>query len=328
MCGSGDLDVLEVAGLLGSLVDKSLVVAEPAGTGLRYRLLETSRLSAAVAVAHGAYFVSFAEAAAAYLTGPEQGSWLVRLDADQASLRRAAQHAAGDPQGTTLVLRLGVALGRYWWARSREQVAFGLLVPTLGRPGAGAGPGLFAAALVTAAAFTWFIDIATARHLSEQAVEVARQLGDDRLLISALAVLSGAHFFAGQPEAGRPFGQESVERARRLGDGVLLAVRGHPADQPPERVHQRHGLRHPGLAYLAGDTGDWDRAAALHGSAQAFLDRMSIPWEEADARYRRDSLDQASAHLGGEQLERACAQGMALSLDKALDLALRRPGPG
>jgi predicted ATPase/class 3 adenylate cyclase len=31
VCGSGGLDVLEVAGLLGSLVDKSLVVAEPAG---------------------------------------------------------------------------------------------------------------------------------------------------------------------------------------------------------------------------------------------------------------------------------------------------------
>ena len=31
VCGSGDADVLEVAGLLGSLVDKSLVVAEHAG---------------------------------------------------------------------------------------------------------------------------------------------------------------------------------------------------------------------------------------------------------------------------------------------------------
>jgi predicted ATPase len=47
VCGSGGLDVLEVAGLLGSLVDKSLVVAEPAGGTLRYRLLETIRLFAA-----------------------------------------------------------------------------------------------------------------------------------------------------------------------------------------------------------------------------------------------------------------------------------------
>ena len=93
MCGSGGLDVLEVAGLLGSLVDKSLVVAEPAGPALRYRLLETIRQfaaqqlaqagddqAAAVAAAHCAHYLSVAETAALHLTGP-----------DQANLRRAAR---------------------------------------------------------------------------------------------------------------------------------------------------------------------------------------------------------------------------------------------
>ena len=434
VCGSGDLDVLEVAWLLGSLVDKSLVVAEPAGGGLRYRLLETIRMfaaerlaeaggeAAAVAAAHCAHFLAVAEVAAAHLTGPEQGSWLARLDADQANLRRAAGHAAGRPDGTTVVLRLGVALGRYWEARSREPEAFGLLVPALRRPDARADPALFAAALVTAAAVTWFIDVATARHLGEQAVQVARDLGDDRLLVSALAVLCAACYFAGEPETGLPFGQESVERARRLGDDVLLAVslRGYlqtidPArsgqlfseaiactersgdhltnailhnnagwdalnagDVPAARAHLEAaaqagraigyedtivtgnlglvlraegdldsarstfeaGLRISrrngdnistaeailGLALLAGDAGDWDRAAALHGIAQAFQDRTSNPWQEFDARYRQDSLDQARARLGDEQLERAYAQGMALSLEKALDLALGKAG--
>ena len=60
------------------------------------------------------------------------------------------------------------------------------------------------------------------RHFGEQAVELARRLGDDRLLTSALSVLCAACYFAGEPEAGLPFGQESVERARRLGDDVLL----------------------------------------------------------------------------------------------------------
>ncbi len=85
-----------------------------------------------------------------------------------------------------------------------------------------------------------------------------------------------------------------------------------------------------GLACLAGDAGDWDRAAALHGAAQAFLDRTGTPWQESaplEARNRRDSLAQVRAHLGDEQLERACAQGMALSLEKALDLALGKAGP-
>jgi predicted ATPase/class 3 adenylate cyclase len=435
VCGFGGLDVLDVAGLLGSLVDKSLVVAEQAGTGLRYRLLETIRLfgaerlaeasdqAAVVAAAHCDHFLSVAEAAAAHLTGPDQGSWLARLDADQANLRRAAQYAVGRPDGTALVLRLGVALERYWDARSREKEAFDLLVPVLKRPEARADPELFAAALVTAAVVAWFIDVATARHLAEQAVQVARQLGDDRPLISALASLCGAYYFAGELERGLPPGQESVERARRLGDDVLLAVslRGYlqtvdPAqsgqlfteaiactersgdhltnsilhnnagfhalstgDVPAARAHleaaarsdQAIGQEHVfvslnlglvlraegdpyharstfeaalrisrrngdnmgmayailGLACLVGDAGDWDRAAALHGAAQAFLDRTGVQWAELEARDRQGSLDQTRAHLGGDQLERAYAQGMALSLKEAIDLALPRAGP-
>ena len=434
VCGSGGIDALDVSGLLGSLVDKSLVVAEPAATALRYRLLETIRLfaaerlaeageEAAVAGAHCAHFLALAGAAAAYLTGPEQGSWLARLDADQANLQRAAHHAASRPDGTALVLRLGVALDRYWMARSRLQEAFGLLVPALQRPDARANPGLFIAALVTATWAACWVDIATARHLAEQAVPVGRQLGDDRLLIRSLAGLCDAYFWAGEPDIGRPFGQEAVERARGLGDDVLLArsllvylltidparsgqlfaeaiactersgdhltnsvlhsnageVALSAGEIPAARAHLEaaaqagqqigyevaavpailglvlraegdlHGARsmlegalrigrRTGdskgmagaclyLACLAGDAGDWDRAAALHGAAQAFQDRMSIPWEEFDARYRQDSLGQARAHLGDEQLERAYAQGMALSLEKALDLALRRPGP-
>ena len=60
-----------------------------------------------------------------------------------------------------------------------------------------------------------------------------------------------------------------------------------------------------GLACLAADAGDWHRAAVLHGVAQAFLDRTGQPWEELEARYRQDSLDQVRARLGQEQFERA-----------------------
>jgi predicted ATPase len=436
VCGFGGIDVLDVDGLLGSLVDKSLVVAEPAGTSLRYRLLETIRLFAAerlaeageaeVAVAaHCAHFLEVAEAAAAHLTGPEQGSWLARLDADQANLQRAAQHAADRPEGTAMVLRLGVALERYWIARNRQRDAFGLLVPALQRPDARADLALFGVALVVAAQNAFWIDIATARQRAEQAIELARQLGDDRLLIRSLAALCVASFYAGEPETGLPFGHEAAERARRLGDDALLgrsllmylsalgparalqlageaiactersgdllvnsilhsnaaahalsagdvpAARAHldaaahsgqqigweenvlvwlnlglvlRAEGDPDgarstfedalRASRRNGdslsmaYAFLGLACLAGDAGDWDRAASLHGAAQAFCDRTGHPWEELEGRNRQDSLGQTREHLGDEQLERAYAQGMALSPEKALDLALPRTDPG
>jgi hypothetical protein len=234
-CGFGDIEVPDVADLLGSLVDKSLVVAEPAGPALRYRLLETIRQfaaerlaeagddgAAATAAAHCAHYLPVAEAAAPHLTGRDQGSWLARLDADQANLRRAAGHAAGLPDGTTQVLRFGVALGRYWRARTREEEALALLMPALGRPEARADPELFGTALVTAALGARRVDIGLARQLGEQAVTLARQLGAGRLLIKSLAALSGNCYFAGEPERGLPPGHEAVERARKLGDDVLL----------------------------------------------------------------------------------------------------------
>jgi predicted ATPase/class 3 adenylate cyclase len=233
--GGGDIEAFDTADLLGSLVDKSLVVAEPAGGALRYRLLETIRqfaaerlaeagqeATAAAAAAHSRYFLALAEAAGPHLSGPGQGRWFARLDTDHANLRRAIEHAASDPDGTARVLRCGVALRGYWLARSRCREALGLLLPVLDRPGAGADPGLFVAALVTVAGLAPLVDIAPARRYGHQAVELARQLGDDRLLADALGMLSAVHFFAGEPDRGLPLGREAVDRARQLGDDVLL----------------------------------------------------------------------------------------------------------
>ena len=433
VCGFGDLEAFDVTGLLGSLVDKSLVMAEPAAPALRYRLLETIRQFAAerlaeagdneaatVAAAHCAHYLSVAEAAAPHLTGPYQGKWLARLDADQANLRRAAAHAARAPDGTAQVLRLGAALERYWITRARGEEALALLLPALDRPQARADPQLFGAALVTAAHAASRDDIAAARRLGEQAVEVARQLGAGRLLIESLAALSRIYHFAGEPERALRHGQEAVQRARQLGDDVLLgmsltyyllsnalidpahatplfteaiacaqrsgdilftyraannagvhALRAGniPAaraylqqatqamqaiglespnvwtnmawvlrqDNDPDgarsnleaelRMSRRNGDRNGmayaslGLACLAADAGNWHRAAVLHGIAQAFLDQTGQPWEELEARYRQDSLGQVRAHLTQDQFDQAHANGMALRLDHALDLA-------
>jgi predicted ATPase/class 3 adenylate cyclase len=435
VCGFGDIEAFDVAGLLGSLVDKSLVVAEPAGAGLRYRLLETIRQfaaerladagaeeAAAVGAAHCGYFLAVAEAAEPHLTGSGQGLWFARLDADHANLRRAADHAASDPGGTGQVLRFGVALRHYWIARSLHLEAADLLLPALEHPEARAHPELLAAALVTAAICARDAGLPAARQLGERAVEVARRLGDDRVLIEALSALCAYYYFAGQPERGFPLGQEAVERARQLGDDFLLgfsmlfwlltselmdpararrlyaeaiaatersgdqvrnyrlhnnagdqalrtgdtaAARAHldqaaqamqaigqendqhvPANQgwvlrqendtqgarsmfeTALRVSRRNGDRSGlacaslGLACLAADRGDWQRAAALHGAAQAFTDQVAEPWQPLEARYRRDSLHKVRAALGEEQFGPAYAKGTTLSLDQALHLAL------
>jgi non-specific serine/threonine protein kinase len=429
VAGSGDIDPLEVAGVLGSLVDKSLVVAEPDGTGLRYRLLETIRLFAAelLAVAdscdvvqaedaHCAHFLAVVEEAAAHMVGSDQGHWFARLDADYANVRSAARHAASKPSGTTQLLRFCIALWRYWTVRPGGDEVAASLVSALRRPEAGADPRLFAQALTATSLFTIFSDQQASLQFAEQGVALARTLDDDETLIHALAMLCFGCYFSGQPEPAREAAAEAVERARHVGDDVLLGLslytfllaneststslyaeaiactersgdlrvnaylhneaglaalesgdiataKGHleagilaakaigdshlamsanlalihrvekdfdgarSVLDEVLRVGRRIGSIRAtafailGLACLAGDLADWRRAATLHGVAQAMRDQTGLRWEPFDARYRQQSLDLISEALGPEQLQRAYDEGMALSYDRAIELA-------
>jgi hypothetical protein len=65
----------------------------------------------------------------------------------------------------------------------------------------------------------------------------------------------------------------------------------------------------------------------LHGISRGFLDRTETPWEEFEARYCQESIDQARAHLGDAPFNRAYAQGRGLGLDDAVILALGRDRP-
>ena len=225
VCSLGDIDEFEVTDLLGSLVDKSLVVAEPGGLGtVRYRLLETIRqfsaerlverdeLEAAdVSTAHCSYFLSLARQAEPYLTGPEQGRWLARLVTEQANLRRAIEHAVAEPDGTARALERDVAEPVLVEIRSRRDEATSLLWYTR-HPEAQASPGYCPARSVVGA-FHDFVGPDKAQRSAEQAVEIARSLGDERLLARSLGVQAAVCYFSGRPEVGLPYGEEALARA-------------------------------------------------------------------------------------------------------------------
>jgi tetratricopeptide (TPR) repeat protein len=77
-------------------------------------------------------------------------------------------------------------------------------------------------ALVTAAACALTVDRPIAQRLAEQAVELARQLDDDSLLVLSQGLVGAAHYFAGDLETASALARDCVERARPLGDGTLL----------------------------------------------------------------------------------------------------------
>jgi predicted ATPase/class 3 adenylate cyclase len=135
ICGSAEVDALDVMDLLGSLVDKSLVVADRGSESVRYRLLETIRQYSAqelvraageaeamrVRDRHAAYCLALAEAVAPRLTGPLQGRYLRRLDTEWGNLRAAFTHLRADARNGD-VLRLGVAMGRFVLSRGHTEV--------------------------------------------------------------------------------------------------------------------------------------------------------------------------------------------------------------
>lgn len=237
VCGFGEIDALDVASLLGSLVDKSLAVVDTDGEIARYRLLETIRLFAAelladadsedvtqAADAHCAHFLAIVEEAASHMVGSDQGHWFARLDADYTNVRSAARHAASKPAGTTQLMRFGIALWRYWTVRPGTDEVAALLVQALRRPEAGADAKLFAKALTATSLFTIFSDQQTSLKFAEQGVALARTLDDEELRIHSLAMLCFAYYFGGEPERARESAAEAVERARQLGDDVLLGL--------------------------------------------------------------------------------------------------------
>ncbi|WP_118082691.1 BTAD domain-containing putative transcriptional regulator [Streptomyces sp. CC0208] len=123
VCGSGALEAL------GSLVDKSLVVAAPSGDGeMRYRLLETvaeyagERLDEADGAradaerAHLTYYRELARVTDPLLRGSRQLAAIERLEREYENLRTALRRAVADrdeQEGLCLVL----SLAWYWQMR-------------------------------------------------------------------------------------------------------------------------------------------------------------------------------------------------------------------
>jgi predicted ATPase/DNA-binding SARP family transcriptional activator len=101
-----ELDALDVVDVLGQLVDKSLVVADDADGGVRYRLLETIRQYArerldatgdptALRRRHADHYVALTEAAGPYLR--EHLEWRSVIERDTDNLRAALDWAVETP---------------------------------------------------------------------------------------------------------------------------------------------------------------------------------------------------------------------------------------
>ncbi|WP_308378060.1 BTAD domain-containing putative transcriptional regulator [Streptomyces sp. ISL-98] len=128
VCGAGLPDSSDTLGVLASLVDKSLVVAAPAGPrGMRYRLLETvaeyaaERLDEAgereaVERRHLAVYRELVRTGDPRLRGPLQAEWLERFEAEHENVRTALRTAVALREEQE-ALCLALSMSWFWQLR-------------------------------------------------------------------------------------------------------------------------------------------------------------------------------------------------------------------
>ena len=226
-----------VAGLLGALVDKSLVQFGDAGAGPdRYRLLETVRQYAAgqldalgpavadgVRLAHREYYLALAEAAAPQLVAADQAAWLDRLDAELGNLRAAITFSQAQPDPAS-GLRLAAALHMYWAVRGHAAEGAGVLRALLDAPEAQEATLPRARALAAAA---HILDktsgYAIAGDYCQEALAIARAAGDEYLVADLLYKRAWVLLRQGQTGAALPLIEQGLGLAQRLGEPHLTA---------------------------------------------------------------------------------------------------------
>jgi predicted ATPase/DNA-binding SARP family transcriptional activator len=220
--------------LVGRLVDASLVVAEERDDGMRYHLLETVRQYAgerldasgereAVSERHAEWCLALAEAAESQLTGDEQTRSLGLLETERDNFRVALTHF--DATGSVeRLLRLTIALSRYWYVRGHLAEGRRQITEVLGRTESG-DPALRRRALTAAASLALLQgDYGAATELAEQALVIARAGGEARYVANALSNLGAIVLAGGNAVRARELLEEGVACARLAGDQRIAAL--------------------------------------------------------------------------------------------------------
>lgn len=314
VCGVQPIEDFEVLDLLGSLVDKSLVMLEERDEGSRYRMLETIRdyaaeklkadgdEAAATAVRHGEHFWQMAIAALDGLEGPEQALWLRRLESDHDNLRALmAQALGGGTADPVLAVKLATKLQGFWILRGYITEGRRLVRAALELPAVQASSLAKAHALYVGAALAGCqSDPAEALRMLETSLAIHRELGDPENIGATLSTLSTTRLATGDAAGAKADELEALqifrEQGQRLNEVIGLCNLGqialHQSDLEQARASLIEGLalvREIESPEMEGECELWlgeveFDAGQLQAAAEHFARSLAVCREGADKR--------------------------------------------
>lgn len=231
VCTAGE-ERWEIAELLLSLVEKSLVVAEDEGT--RYRFLETVRQFAADRLGEGGaeararhyrYFCDLAAGSWPRIQTDELVACLDQLEGEIENFRAALEWSTTLLVGVEAEITLASWLRPFWDMRGYWREGRDVLETALARPGLPAVSPDHSRALIGAAVLSSNLgDLVAARAYYERCLEMRRALGDVRGVASVAMGLGGVAIDERDFEAAGRFLREALETARALDDDWLVAA--------------------------------------------------------------------------------------------------------
>jgi hypothetical protein len=83
-----------------------------------------------------------------------------------------------------------------------------------------------------------------------------------------------------------------------------------------------------GLAAIATERGEFERAATLVGAAEAIMEAQQMAWPPDERPHYERLLATLPEALGAEAFEQARSRGQAMAANEAVDFALAPPAPG
>ena len=296
----GQADEVALLGELGALADASLIEpAGPIGGDQRFRMLESLREFALEQLSgcgeeetcrdrHAEYVHRLAAGAAPQLTGPQQISYLDKLEADRDNISTALRWLAATEQ-TERGLRTAALVWRFWHLRAHLEEGRALLEALLAGPAPQLDPAVRADGLIALGSIAyWQLDNPSAHQCFEQALAAYQRAGAAAGIALSHYNLGFTAVYADDNASARQYFEQALAEYENLADqlgqgnalgGLALVDR---ADGDWERG-QRRATESLDLLRLSGDEFGATNSLGLLGSITSQMGRLS----EAEGMFRQ-----------------------------------------